>query len=186
MANLRVQRRRGRLTDRGASLVEFAFVLPLLTVLLFGLFTGGLTLSRQNSVKNAAREATRFGAILPDFPEAGDSNPAALAELYGQVVVGASGDLRAGTQGRVICVAMINESDDWWWEIYEETDSLHDSGDEEDVTVVDPRCTKDFDPSVGSGTSRIWVSTSRKSEIDAIFFQIPVNLQSFSMSRYER
>jgi hypothetical protein len=186
MANLRMQRRRGSRSEGGASLVEFALVLPLLTVLLFGLFTGGLTFSRQNSVKNAVREATRFGAILPDFPESGDVNPAGLAELYGQVLVGASGDMRAGTEGRVICVAMINESDDWWWEIYEEAGTLHDSGDEEDVTVVDPRCTSDFNPSVGSGTSRIWVSATRQSEIDAIFYQFPVKLDSFSMSRYER
>lgn len=182
------QGRRGQTgsRERGASLVEFALVLPLLTVLLFGLLTGGLTLSRQNSVKNAVREATRFGAILPAFPESGDTNPPELADLLDQVVVGASGDLRSGTDGRFICVAMINDADNWWWEIYGESDVLEDSGDEEGVGAVDSRCTEDFDPTVGSGDARIWIRASRKSEIDAIFYQFPITLDSYSMSRYER
>lgn len=52
--------------DRGASMVEFALILPVLAMLLLGIVTGGLALGTKNSMTNAVREATRFGATLPE------------------------------------------------------------------------------------------------------------------------
>jgi len=51
-----------RRTDRGAAAVEFALVMPLLLMLLFGIITTGLTFSDHLSATNAAREAARYGA----------------------------------------------------------------------------------------------------------------------------
>lgn len=59
----RGMRRRAR-GDRGAALVEFALVAPLLFALLLGTITGGLALSRKNSMTNAVREGARLGATL--------------------------------------------------------------------------------------------------------------------------
>ena len=58
--------------DGGANAVEFALVLPILLVLLFGLLYGGLVLNEQQQISHAAREASRFGATFasPQFPAA--------------------------------------------------------------------------------------------------------------------
>jgi Flp pilus assembly protein TadG len=51
--------------DEGASALEFALILPLLIVLVFGVLYGGIVLNDQLSVTQAAREGARFGATLP-------------------------------------------------------------------------------------------------------------------------
>src|SRR3546814_17755906 len=113
MANLRVQRRLVDGTEPGSSHVEFALLMPLLFLVLLGTITGGLTLSRHNSTRNAVREATRYGSVLPTF-----TNYAAnLSELHSQAVLGATGDLDLGVSGRVVCVALIDENNLWRFEI---------------------------------------------------------------------
>jgi hypothetical protein len=59
--------RRGRLADRserGAVIVEFALLLPLLAMLLFGMMTGGLVMSRRLAIAQASRESARYGATV--------------------------------------------------------------------------------------------------------------------------
>ncbi len=51
--------------ERGAVLVEFAFVLPLLFALVLGIFTGGLAYTDKISLTESVREGTRFGVSLP-------------------------------------------------------------------------------------------------------------------------
>lgn len=48
--------------DRGAAAVEFALVVPLLLLLIFGLITTGMTFSDHLSATNAVREGARYGA----------------------------------------------------------------------------------------------------------------------------
>src|SRR5258708_10200705 len=50
--------------DRGVALVEFVFVLPVLMMILLGMFTGGLAWNRKLAVTNGVREGSRFGATL--------------------------------------------------------------------------------------------------------------------------
>lgn len=61
-----LNRARGRKTDRGASAVEFALVLPILVLLVFGIIAFGIVLAQQLSISNAARQAAR-GAVV-DIP----------------------------------------------------------------------------------------------------------------------
>lgn len=51
-----------RAADRGASAVEFALVMPILFVLLFGLISTGFVFSNHLAATNAVREAARYGA----------------------------------------------------------------------------------------------------------------------------
>ena len=53
---------RRRRNERGAAAVEFALVMPLLLMLLFGIISTGMTFSDHLSATNAAREGARYGA----------------------------------------------------------------------------------------------------------------------------
>lgn len=65
MANLRVQRRRGERGDDGASLVEFALILPVFTMLLFGMISTGIALNDKQQITHATREGARYAATVP-------------------------------------------------------------------------------------------------------------------------
>ncbi|MGB2695482.1 MAG: TadE family protein [Dehalococcoidia bacterium] len=50
-------------SNRGQSLVEFAFVVPILFILVFGIIDFGVGLHSWITVTNAAREGARLGAV---------------------------------------------------------------------------------------------------------------------------
>ena len=50
-------------SDRGASLVEFAILAPLLILLLFGIIDFGWAMGNYNDVRHGAREAARLAAV---------------------------------------------------------------------------------------------------------------------------
>ena len=52
-----------RRKDRGASLVEFAFVLPFLLLLVLGIIEFGFILGLNNDVRHGAREGARLAAV---------------------------------------------------------------------------------------------------------------------------
>ncbi len=55
--------RRRRRREHGAVAVEFALVVPLLLVLLFGIVDVGIVLAQQLSLSNSARQAARFAVV---------------------------------------------------------------------------------------------------------------------------
>ncbi|MFZ0249398.1 MAG: TadE/TadG family type IV pilus assembly protein [Acidimicrobiales bacterium] len=59
--------------ERGAEMVEFAFVVVLLIMLLYGIVSYGLILSAQSTVTQAAEDGARAGIVAT-------SNPAGAAE----------------------------------------------------------------------------------------------------------
>lgn len=50
-------------SDTGSSVIEFALVLPILLLILFGIINFGVLLYNQSVITNAAREGARWGAI---------------------------------------------------------------------------------------------------------------------------
>jgi hypothetical protein len=178
MTSQHLRDRRTGWHERGASLVEFALISPLLFMLLFGTLTGGLTLSRQNSVENAVREGTRFGAIFPS------SDPDYLEKVYDQVARAATGDLDPGVPGRDICVAFI-DGDDAWVSKTGEGASDTDSGDWDSGDPLDDVACFD-DGRFGLGEPRVQVRAARASDISAILYDQTVTLSSQSVTRYER
>ncbi len=50
-------------SEKGAALVEFAMVLPLLIVLLFGVIEASWTFAQMNDVRHGAREGARAAAV---------------------------------------------------------------------------------------------------------------------------
>lgn len=57
--------------DDGAVMVEFALVMPLLLLLVFGILDLGRALFMLNDLKSAVREGARFGAVLADTTDDG-------------------------------------------------------------------------------------------------------------------
>lgn len=52
--------------ETGQQLVEFALILPLLLLLLFGLMEFGLVVYAYNTLANIGREVARYGSIEPE------------------------------------------------------------------------------------------------------------------------
>jgi Flp pilus assembly protein TadG len=90
--------------DRGAAAVEFALILPLFLLLVFGMIGGGRVLATKMSMTHAANEGSRFGATFPT-----PNDPTQIDTWLGQVaqvtVAAANGDLAASVPARSICVA---------------------------------------------------------------------------------
>lgn len=68
MAPLKSMRARSR-SERGAELIEFALVLPLLLLVVLGIVDFGFLFQRMEVVTNAAREGARIG-VLPGYTSA--------------------------------------------------------------------------------------------------------------------
>ena len=89
-------------SERGAVLVEFAIVLPLLLALVLGLFTGGHAYSNKIAVVESVREGARYGASLPMGSGAG-ALTAWEAAVRNRVVDASNGDVPAAN----VCVAWV-------------------------------------------------------------------------------
>ena len=63
MGSLLQQFKKSKSRDRGASLVEFAFIAPMLILLLLGIIEFGYFLAEFNDVRHGAREAARVAAV---------------------------------------------------------------------------------------------------------------------------
>lgn len=58
-----MDRRRTERSERGAAVVEFALLVPVLCMLLFGIISFGIIFANDLAMGNGAREAARFGVV---------------------------------------------------------------------------------------------------------------------------
>lgn len=83
-------------SDRGASAVEFALVLPLLLILLFGIIDFGWILTAEVQLSQAAREGVRLQALqLPNY----DIRAKAAAPMLKGMTVTPGGSTCSATSG---------------------------------------------------------------------------------------
>ncbi|NND02184.1 MAG: hypothetical protein HKN91_05305 [Acidimicrobiia bacterium] len=73
-------------SERGANLVEFAVLAPLLLILIFGIIEFGYLFAQLNDVRHAVREGARYAAV-----DAGDED--AIAVLVCNTIEGVSGGM---------------------------------------------------------------------------------------------
>ena len=91
-------RRRSADGEDGAAAVEFALVVPLLLLLLFGIISFGMIFAQQLSLTNAARQGARVAVVNSDQRTCGDL----LAEVQGAAgTVGMAGSSVSVTVERV-------------------------------------------------------------------------------------
>ncbi len=95
--------------DDGAAAVEFAIVLPLLVMLVFGIISFGIIFHHRLSLGDGAREAARYGATLPvtNFASAGDPMQVWLDAIAARAIADATGSLDPGVPNRTICVSYV-------------------------------------------------------------------------------
>lgn len=92
--------------DRGAVVVEFALVLPVLMVLLLGMVSGATAWNQSQSLGQGARVAGRYASTLPLVaPEDMDDW---LDDIADRAISSSEGNLANGTSGRTVCVAYVD------------------------------------------------------------------------------
>ena len=77
-------RRYGRPDDAGASLVEFAIILPVFVLMLFGMIQFGLGFAGWDELRNAVQTGARLAAnddVNPSDPNCGRTNPTQQMQL---------------------------------------------------------------------------------------------------------
>ncbi len=96
---------RGR-AERGAALVEFALILPILMMLLLGIISAGIVYNRQIALAHASREGARYAAVLS--PDQTFTAGTWATNTRAMVIARSGGELSA-TSG-TICVALVSGS----------------------------------------------------------------------------
>ncbi len=161
--------------ERGASLVELAFALPLLIMLLVGMVSAGIAYNHQLALTHAAREGGRYAATLP-VTNFGSMNNW-LDEVATQVAGDATGTLSSGVPGRYICVAYVHPNGTL------STDSTKSRvEDSSGVSYPSTPCFADGRP---GDERRIQVEVGRDTDFNVVFFSATVNLDSEAVNRFE-
>jgi hypothetical protein len=151
------RRRRGG--ERGAALVEFAIIAPLLFGLIIGVFSGGLSMSRKNSMTNAVREGSRLGATLAQDGGWADA-------VRDRVIDLAAGDLTPSQ----VCVSLV-----------EAPSTVVRASSCDPMVGSAPAIT-----GIAAGDCVVLVWARRTTEIQAIIFAKDITLDASTASRYER
>ena len=99
-------RARAATGDRGAALMEFALVFPILAMLLFGLLSAGLAWNQNLALAQGARVGARYAATLPtkNYTSLDDY----LDVIAARVVSASEGSLATSVSGRFVCVAYVH------------------------------------------------------------------------------
>jgi Flp pilus assembly protein TadG len=156
--------------ERGAVLVEFAIIMPLLLGLVFGMISFGIWYNNKLNLSTAAREGARYGATLP---LAGYGSTNAWLDAVAGATVGAAGGLIGPTvSSRYTCVAFVDSGGT--------TSRRVDSG----GSVSYSTGTSCYIDSLGS-ESRVQVVAQRSGTINAVLFNKAVTTSGRAVARFE-
>jgi hypothetical protein len=157
--------------ESGASLVEFALVLPVFMLLLLGMLTGGLAYSRKLSVASAARESARYGATLPITGAL--PTDAWLAKVGALTIASSDGELESDRPGRYVCIAHVTASGTARkWEAIGSASGVPSNG----LCIADDGRT---------GETRVQVVAQRTSELEALVWSRNLALRAHAVARFE-
>jgi hypothetical protein len=166
----RALRRRDRRDEAGASLVEFALVLPLFFMLMLGMFTGGLAYSQRQSVTQGVREGARYGATLP--------NPGTSTWLnqVASVTLGSSdSELGSGRPARYLCIAFVDAAGVATSLVFDPGASVGTASTQRCLdAAADPR-----------SEPRVQIVARRTAKLEAVVFSRDLLITARSVARFE-
>jgi Flp pilus assembly protein TadG len=160
--------------ERGASLVEFVLILPLVLIIVFGAFSGAVAFTNKQDVVYAAREGARYGVTIPQSQcspttNCGGKNWAQLVQST--VIARSEGEITAAE----VCVSLVSNP-------------LSNSP----ATPVGASFTTKTDGTAcyndgnGDPGARVQVSVSHAGSINAVFFTVPVTEASHATMHFEQ
>jgi Flp pilus assembly protein TadG len=163
-----------RTKERGAALVEFALILPLVLMLAFGVITAGIAYNHKIDLTHAAREGARYGATLAQLQCSGSPNPCGTktwAQVVQAVVVQrAMGDVTAAD----VCVALVTGNPGAVLATGFSVNSPNGNG----------TCYSDGNDDPGK---RVQVAIRKTGDtIDGVLFKMPVTLTSQATAKFEQ
>ena len=160
-----------RRRDRGAAIVEFALILPFLSLMALGTLTAGIALDRKQEITNAAREAARFGATVheDECDDVSDCDGYTWAQLVQAVAVQRS---NGAVTAASVCVALVSGPGFAPLAV----DSTHIIGGVN-------RCFVDDSSDTGP---RVQVAITRTDKMQAVLFNMDLNLNSRAVARFEQ
>jgi len=167
----------GMRESRGASLVELAFALPILIMLLVGLVSSGIAYNNQLALTHAAREGGRYAATLPVNPGTMDNW---LETVINQTVADATGALDPSVPGRYVCVAYVHPNGtaagDTTTRRISNTSGLQASEGGQQCYTSDGRPPTE---------RRVQVVVGRNADFSVVFFSSVLNLDAEAVNRFE-
>jgi hypothetical protein len=165
--------------DRGAALVELAFALPLVMMLILGMVSAGLAFNHQLALTHAAREGGRYAATLP-VTNFGSMNAWLDAVALG-VINDSTGSLGPGVPGHFICVAFVHPDG---IVATDQTTSRIESGGAPIYAA-----TQCFPPPLFDGRPdaerRVQVVVARDTDFNALVFSSTLTIDAEAVSRFE-
>jgi Flp pilus assembly protein TadG len=159
-------------------LVEFAFVFPIIVMLLFGLVSAGMAWNQNLALASGARAGGRYAATLRTQTAGFTSIDDYLDAVAQRVVDSSEGALATTVAGRVICVAYVHDSSSG---DFDKTRSRTETG--TTVTRADASCYSD---NQGSNETHIQISVQRSTRIETGLWSQTVTLQQKVVYRYEQ
>lgn len=147
-------------SERGAALVEFALILPLVMSLVLGITSGGAAYNRKISMTSAVREGSRFAATLDGTGTWATDVQSRTAEL-------ATGDLTTSQ----VCVALVNAGTGT---------NVYSASGAGCSSVTAPST-----PSTSTSGCVVKVWAARPDKLEAMFFSTNLTLTAKSVARYE-
>lgn len=155
-------------SQRGAALVEFALVLPVIVSLLLGLVTGGLAYNKKIAITDAVRGAARYGATLNDSTTFGTSVRDRLVQLSATELTGSD-----------VCVELVRAGSPntvvrrWY------------------AGAANTSCPSTFGtgpatPTVNEGYCVVRVWGMKEAKLQAVFVNSDLRLKAGSVAAYER
>jgi Flp pilus assembly protein TadG len=168
---------RGARDERGAALVEFAFVLPVLLMLVLGMVTGGIVYNHKLDMVSAAREGARYGAAVPQnqcTPTANCGNRTWGQLVQAVVVQRSDGDVTTGQ----VCVALVSGA----------TGTVVGGASQSAFTTASDGTSHCYDDGNADTATRVQVRVIRTGDSIniAVFGSIPVTLTSDSTAKFEQ
>jgi Flp pilus assembly protein TadG len=138
-------------------MVEFAIIMPVLFMLVFGMITGGIVMNRQMSLTHSTREAARYGATVP-VDQFG--TPSGWANHVRDVAVERSG---GQVTAAGVCVALLDGS----------------------TVVASTGGVSCIPGDIDTGKRVQVTATLPGQEINAILVRVPVTLTSDATAKHE-